>query len=105
MRGQLGFNGLVLTDSLSAGAISQAGYDVNHAAVVAVTVGADMILYGSTLTPADAAQLSPANVKTSIAGIVAPITAAVGNGSLPAGRLETAAEHVIAAQHANVCSG
>ncbi len=83
LRGQLGFNGLVLTDSLSAGAISQAGYDVNHAAVAAVTVGADMILYGSTLTPADAAELSPANVKTSIAGIVAAITAAVGNGSLP----------------------
>ena len=53
LRGELGFSGLVVTDSLSAGAIRGAGYDVPHAAVAAIEAGADLVLFGSNLTPAD----------------------------------------------------
>ena len=62
LRGQLGFSGLVVTDSLSAGAISQAGYSVPEAAAASIEAGADLVLFGSTLTPAATQLLSPANV-------------------------------------------
>jgi len=45
LRGRLGFTGLVLTDSLSAGAVQAAGYSVPQAAVAAVTAGADLVLF------------------------------------------------------------
>jgi len=48
LRGRLGFSGLVLTDSLSAGAVSGAGYSVPRAAVAALGAGADMVLYNAT---------------------------------------------------------
>ena len=44
-RGQLGFQGLVMTDSLSAGALVDIGYTVPKAVVAAITAGADMVLY------------------------------------------------------------
>jgi len=65
LRDQLGFRGLVLTDSLSAGALVAAGYGVTAAAVAAVEAGADMVLFGSTLTPAQTLLLSPAEVSAS----------------------------------------
>ncbi|HEY7812437.1 MAG TPA: glycoside hydrolase family 3 N-terminal domain-containing protein, partial [Nakamurella sp.] len=62
LRDELGFHGLVLTDSLSAGSVSAAGYGIVRAAVAAVEAGADMVLFGSTLTPAETLLLSPDNV-------------------------------------------
>ena len=100
----LGFSGLVLTDSLSAGAITQAGYDLPHAAVAAITAGADMILFGSTLTPAQTLLLSPANVQERTAQIIDAITAAASAGTLPVNRLNDAVEHVLAAKRTNLCS-
>ncbi|MGH9115540.1 MAG: glycoside hydrolase family 3 N-terminal domain-containing protein, partial [Acidimicrobiales bacterium] len=104
LRGQLGFTGLVLTDSLSAGAISQAGFDVANAAVRAIEAGADMVLFGSTLTPADTARLAPAAVAQEVAGLVAAIAGAVSSGALGAGRLDDAVSHVLAAKGYKPCS-
>ena len=52
LRQRLGFEGLVLTDSLSADAISDLGISVPEASVQAVAAGADMVLSNpSTRTP------------------------------------------------------
>ena len=45
LRDQLGFQGLVMTDSLSAGALVDIGYTVPKAVVAAIAAGADMVLY------------------------------------------------------------
>lgn len=103
LRQQLGFNGLVMTDSLSAGAISAAGYDLDHAAVAAISAGADMILFGSTLTPAQTAQLTPAGVDANLHGMAAAIASAVSTGKIPATRLESADEHVLDAERVSLC--
>src|SRR5947208_219831 len=47
LRGRLGFEGLVITDSLSAVALSASGYTVSSAAVAALGAGADMVLYNA----------------------------------------------------------
>src|SRR5205823_1707907 len=47
LRGRLGFQGLVITDSLSAVALSANGYTVPSAAVAALDAGADMVLYNA----------------------------------------------------------
>jgi beta-N-acetylhexosaminidase len=47
LREGLGFHGVVITDSLSAGAISQAGFTVPQAAVRALRAGADDVLFGT----------------------------------------------------------
>jgi len=47
LRHQLGFRGLIMTDSLSAGAISALGLSVANAAVKALVAGANIVLYGS----------------------------------------------------------
>jgi beta-N-acetylhexosaminidase len=103
LRQQLGFGGLVLTDSLSAGAITSAGYDLDHAAVAAIAAGADMVLFGSTLTPAQTAQLSPADVDSNLRSMSSAIASAVTSGSLPASRLDSADVHVLDAEHVSLC--
>jgi beta-N-acetylhexosaminidase len=103
LRHDLGFNGLVLTDSLSAGAISQSGYQVPQAAVAAVSAGADVILFGSTLTPAQTALLSPDNLSSTITRIVGALVAATASGTLSMDRLNTAVSHLLAVKHAQLC--
>ena len=105
LRQQLGFHGLVLTDSLSAGAISQAGYTLAQAVVAAINAGADMILFGSTLTPAQTAMLTPAGVRNTMAQIVAAIVGSTQSGALPAARLIAADEQVVSADHVDLCNG
>ena len=93
LRKQLGFHRLVITDSLSAGAISDAGYDVSHATVRALKVGADMVLFN-----ADAAHVA------GVAGTtVHAIVAAVRTGTLARSRLVDAAVHVLRAKHVDLC--
>jgi beta-N-acetylhexosaminidase len=104
LRDQLGFSGLVMTDSLSAGAIAAAGYTVPRAAVAAIEAGADLVLFGSTLTPDDIAMLSPANVEASRRAIVDAIVDAFESGRLPAARLDSAVAHVLAAKGVPVCT-
>jgi beta-N-acetylhexosaminidase len=103
LRHDLGFAGLVLTDSLSAGAISQAGFSLPNAAVAAIRAGADMILFGSTLTPAQTALLTPAGVTETVHQIVSAISQDTTNGTLPLQRLDAADLHILQAQHVNLC--
>jgi beta-N-acetylhexosaminidase len=104
LRGQMAFSGLVITDSLSAGAIAAAHYSVPQAAVAAIEAGADMILFGSTLTPADVALLSPANVAATTSSIVSAIVGAVRSGQLPESQLDQAVLKVLATKGTHLCS-
>ncbi|HLI25282.1 MAG TPA: glycoside hydrolase family 3 N-terminal domain-containing protein [Acidimicrobiales bacterium] len=104
LRGQLGFQGLVMTDSLSAGAISQSGYDLPHAVVAAVAAGADMVLFGSTLTPAQTALQEPSALNSTIQQLVGALVAAVDGGTLPLSRVNDAVIHIVTADHADLCT-
>jgi beta-N-acetylhexosaminidase len=103
LRAQLGFNGLVLTDSLSAGAITAAGYTVPQAAVAAIEAGADLVLFGSTLTTADTALLSPSNVAATQHAIINALAAAFNAGDLTSTRLNEALTHVLIAKGLTIC--
>jgi beta-N-acetylhexosaminidase len=83
----------VITDSLSAGAISDAGYDVPHATVRALKVGADMVLFN-----ADATHVAGVGGTT-----VHTIVAAVRAGNLARSRLVNAVVHVLRAKHVDLC--
>ncbi len=103
LRHDLGFSGLVLTDSLSAGAITQAGYQLPEAAVAAISSGADMILFGSTLTVAETKLLAPSAVAATIGHIVDAIVAATSKGTVSVSRLDDAVSHILAAKHVQLC--
>jgi beta-N-acetylhexosaminidase len=91
LHGQLGFNGLVITDSLSAGAISDIGIGIAQAAVDAVAAGADMILFNSD------------NPVTDSQSIVQQIVAAVAAGTITQARLNQAVDEVVSTKHASLC--
>jgi beta-N-acetylhexosaminidase len=103
LRQTLGFTGLVLTDSLSAGAISQSGYTVPQAAVDAIEAGADEILFGSTLTAADTALLAPAAVQHTTTQIVDAIVAANTSGALSTTTLNAAVAQVLQVKGVHLC--
>ena len=88
---QLGFGGLVLTDSLSASSIRATGLDVPHAAVQAVTAGADMVLYDLS---------GPSSGSSEVAS---QLTAAASDGTLPLSRLDDAVGHVLSAKRVSLC--
>ncbi|MEY9877507.1 beta-N-acetylhexosaminidase [Streptacidiphilus sp. MAP12-33] len=94
LRDRLGFHGLVLTDSLSADAISAAGWSVPGAAVQALRAGADMILFGPVT-----------NTQAETTAIAARIVSATRSGQLSRSRLIDAAGAVLAVRHVNLCSG
>jgi len=100
---QLDFHGLVVTDSLSAGAILTGGRTLAQATVEAIAAGADLVLFGSTLTAADIAQLSATGVRHSYDTVVAALVAAVADDRLPVARLRAAALQVALAAHDNLC--
>jgi beta-N-acetylhexosaminidase len=91
LRGQLGFQGLVLTDSLSAATVAHAGYAVPEAAVAAIGAGADLILYTAV------------NPNATFLEVVARLVAAVTSGQLPAQRLDDALAHVLRAKGYSGC--
>jgi beta-N-acetylhexosaminidase len=93
LRQQLGFSGLVITDSLSATAIQAAGYSVSAASVQALRAGADVVLYNAT----------PTTVASLTQQVVAAIVTAVGNASLSRSRLENAVTHILSVKKANLC--
>jgi beta-N-acetylhexosaminidase len=78
LRGELGFRGLVLTDALSMGAVSNR-YGSARAAARAVNAGVDVVLM-------------PADARAARDGLVA----AVRDGRLPRRRLEAAATRMVA---------
>ena len=57
-----------------------------------------MVLFGSTLTVADRARLSPAAVAIDTAAIISAITADMDHGTLARQRVEDAVGHVLAAK-------
>lgn len=91
LRHRLGFHGLVLTDSLSTGAIRRAGYSIPQAAVRAIMAGADMV----TFDAADPAATTRA--------IITSLVSAVHSGRLPEGRLDDAVQHVLRAKGRPAC--
>jgi len=92
----LQFHGLVMTDSLSAGAIAAAGYTIPAAAVQALRAGADMVMFGLPATTADTVAQTFA--------IRSAIVAAVANGTLSRSRLIAAAGAVFASRQVDLCS-
>lgn len=103
LEGRLHFGGLVLTDSLSAGALSAAGYSIASASSAAIEAGADMVLFGSTLTAADAAQLAPGPLAAETHAIIAALSQALGNGNLAKSRFDDAVLHVVEAKGVDLC--
>ncbi|WP_330239249.1 glycoside hydrolase family 3 protein [Streptomyces sp. NBC_00525] len=82
LRGELGFDGLIITDAIEMGAVADR-YGVTGAAVAAVTAGADAICVGGE------------NADEGIAtGIVDALAQAVLAGDLPVERLTDAARRV-----------
>jgi beta-N-acetylhexosaminidase len=94
LRNQLGYQGLVMTDSLSGGALANIGYSVPHAVVAAIAAGADMVLY-----TADAPKVAALTSAT-----VGALVAAVGAGALDRTRLEDAVAHILAIKGVHLCT-
>ena len=103
LRRELGFRGLVVTDSLSAGAIRSVTPSLSDAAVRALAAGADLVLFGSTLTPADDQALRADRVVATYRSLVGAVVAAVRAGRLSVHRLDDAVGHVLTAKHAHLC--
>lgn len=97
LRREMGFRGLVITDSLSAGALSDIGYSVAKAAVAALRAGADVVLYGLSSS-------SAADVNEAVA-IRKAIVAAVRIGGFPRSLVDAEAAEVLAAKHVKLCPG
>ncbi len=93
LRQDLGFEGLVVTDSLSAGAISAAGYSVPRATVAALRAGDDLVLWTT----------ASGDVPTVTQAIVARIRYAVRHDYLSRARLEDAVVQVLDTKNAPVC--
>ncbi|MGO9558631.1 MAG: glycoside hydrolase family 3 N-terminal domain-containing protein [Acidimicrobiales bacterium] len=91
----LGFHGLVLTDSLTAGAISGAGFTLPEAAAQALIAGADMVLFGPTI--------SPSVTESDTSQMQSAIVEAVANGHLPRPRLIAAAAAVLGVRDVKLC--
>jgi beta-N-acetylhexosaminidase len=91
LRHRLGFQGLVLTDSLSALAVQDAGYIVPEAAARAIEAGADMVLFESP------------DPEVTTNEVIASIASAVTSGRLSAARLDDAVQHVLKAKNVPLC--
>ena len=84
LRGRMGFDGVIFTDSLGMGAVADT-YGTSEAAVMALSAGADVLLIG-----ADAGR--PAKDRLDAMDAV---VAAVASGRVPAARLNAAALRVL----------
>ena len=91
LRHQLGFRGLILTDSLSALAVQDAGYTVPQAAALAIEAGADMVLF-DTADPA-----------ATVDAIIASIVTAVISHQMTVTKLDDAVENVLRAKDVALC--
>jgi beta-N-acetylhexosaminidase len=97
LRTTLGFKGLIVTDSLSAGAISALHLAEPAASVMALTAGDDLILFGSPTSVAASLALA-ARISTAIVN-------AVTQGTLAKSTLIGAAAQDLAARNQLSCSG
>jgi beta-N-acetylhexosaminidase len=103
LRKELGFDGLVVTDSLSAGAVRAYAKTLGEAVADAIESGADLVLFGSTLSASDRADLSPAALADSFDEIVGALRTAVASGALTDQRLNDAVTSVLRATGAELC--
>ncbi len=92
LRNQLGFHGLILTDSLTAGAITRTGLSFPEAAAAALVAGADLVLYDAQ-----------ADVAGNAHRAVAAISDAVSSGRLPRAQLISSVGRVLRAKHLDPC--
>ncbi|MBG0815908.1 glycoside hydrolase family 3 protein [Planomonospora sp. ID82291] len=81
LRGELGYDGVVISDALDMKAITDA-YGLAGGAVLSLAAGSDLLCLGPIPTEPD------------IRKIISEIVAATGDGRLPVSRLEEAAERV-----------
>jgi beta-N-acetylhexosaminidase len=95
LRDRMGFGGLIVTDSLSAGALSAIHLGVPAASAKALAAGADMVLAGSPPSPAASLQLA---AETSSA-----IQQSVTASALPLTTLQAAAAQVLASVNILSC--
>jgi beta-N-acetylhexosaminidase len=84
LRGQLGFPGLVVSDDLRMGAIEQA-YGMDHAALLALLAGVDMVLIADDRLP---------DGRSAPEVALAALRQALANGRLPIDRAATALARV-----------
>ncbi|GAC1308777.1 MAG: glycoside hydrolase family 3 N-terminal domain-containing protein [Acidimicrobiales bacterium] len=89
LRRDLGFDGLVVTDSLSMGAIARSGLSIAQATVAALRAGADLVVFTSN-------EDAP--------GAITAIGASVSSGSLSAARLQDAVTRVLTLKHVDLCA-
>lgn len=90
--GRLHYQGLILTDSLSALAIADIGLSVAQATVDAIAAGADMVMFSLG---------DPEHVTSAIDAAMA---AAVADGQVSSSRLVDAVSQVLAAKDVDLCS-
>jgi beta-N-acetylhexosaminidase len=93
LRRDLGFRGLLIPDSLTARAVASR-FGLPHAAVTALRVGEDMVLFNTT-----ASRLWPTSND-----VVSAIVSAVREGTLSRARLENAVGHVLTAKSVDLCA-
>lgn len=103
LRHDLGFRGLVLTDSLSAAAVTAVTPSLTDATIRSLAAGADLVLFGSTLTPADDIALQASRTLATYRSVVAGVVAAAKTGRLPVSRLDAAVLHVLGAKNVDPC--
>ena len=96
LRDVLGYQGLIMTDSLSAGALSARHLSVAQASVDALVAGADLVLAGNPTSPSAALAQASATAQA--------ITRAVVAKTLPAATLAAAASQVVAARSVLSCA-
>ncbi|MDE3108280.1 MAG: glycoside hydrolase family 3 protein [Acidobacteriota bacterium] len=96
LRDVLDYRGLIMTDSLSAGALSARHLSVAQASVDALVAGADLVLAGNPTSPS--AALAQANATARA------IARAVAAKTLPAATLAAAASQVVAARSSLACA-
>ncbi len=96
LRSTMHFGGLIMTDALSAVALSARHLSVAAASVDALIAGADLVLAGNPTSPA--AALAQANATAHA------IEAALATSSLSRATLALAAAHVVAARSALHCA-
>jgi len=94
LRGQLHFSGLVVTDSMSAAALSRIGYSVPAASTAAVAAGADMILFNASVAA------MPGLARQTVLALVS----AVDRGTVGRSRLMDAVAHVLSAKNIDLCA-
>lgn len=94
LRDQLGFTGLVVTDSLSAGALEDAGYSPAEATVAALAAGADLVLLGG------GGKQDPRLIPT----VTDAVAGAVEEDRLGRDRLVEAAGTVLETKDVDLCS-